>query len=176
MLLNPLVRRTLAPKGRTPTLVVRARHRQKVSLIGALTLSPLRGRRNLYVRSLTDGYFDQRGIAGFVRHLLRHLRGRVILIWDNGKSHRGRVMDQVRGRHRRLEVVHLPPYAPELNPVEWLWSHIKWGELANAAPADQFELARTVQPILTRIARSPTLLQGFWHGAQLHQRTAKLAS
>src|SRR5207253_4225437 len=47
LLLNPLVRRTLAPKGKTPTLIVRGRHRQKVSLIAGLTLSPRRSHRNL---------------------------------------------------------------------------------------------------------------------------------
>jgi hypothetical protein len=176
LLLNPLVRRTLAPKGKTPTLVVRGRHRQKVSLIAGLTLSPRHSRRNLYFRSLTDGYFDQHSIAAFVRHLLRHLRGRVLLIWDNGKSHRGRAISKVLADHRRLEVEPLPPYAPQLNPVEWLWSHIKWSELSNVAPEDQHQLARMVRPILARLARSPQRLQGFWHGAKLHKKSARLVT
>lgn len=168
------MRRTLAPKGQTPTLRIRGRHRQKVSLIAALTLSPRRRKHNLYFRSLTDGYFDQNSIAAFVRHLLRHIRGRVILIWDNGKSHRGRAMDKLRAAHRRLEILSLPPYAPQLNPVEWLWSHIKWSELCNAAPQDQYELQRMILPILARLTREPETLEGFWHGAKLHKPNAKL--
>jgi hypothetical protein len=168
------VRRTLAPKGCTPTLRIRGRHRQKVSLIAALTLSPQRLKRNLYFRSLTDGYFDQHSIAAFVRHLLRHLRGRVILIWDNGKSHHGKAIQKLLADHSRLEALYLPSYAPELNPVEWLWSHVKWGELCNAAPDDQHELEHMVRPILTRLTRQSDRLQGFWEGAQLHKPIAKL--
>lgn len=147
-----------------------------MSLIAALTVSPRRGKRNLYFKSLTDGYFDQHSIAAFVRHLLRHIRGRVILIWDNGKSHHGKAIQKVLADNPRLEVVPLPPYAPQLNPVEWLWSHVKWGALCNAAPEDQYELARMVLPLLTRLARNPETLQSFWRGAKLHKPRARLVS
>ena len=66
-MLSPLVRRTLAPKGQTPRLLVRGRHREKVSVIAALTLSPKRGRRGLYFRTIPNGSFNGAGIAAFLR-------------------------------------------------------------------------------------------------------------
>jgi len=168
LLLTPLVRRTLAPTGRTPRLVHRARHRQKVSLIAALTLSPRRRRLGLYFRSAPDQYFTQDTVAAFVRHLLRHLRGRVILVWDGWSGHRGPAIRAVCAAHPRLELVSLPAYAPELNPVEHLWTHLKWGELCNFAPHDTAELNAAVQPLLRRAARDRNRLRSFWKGAKLH--------
>ena len=79
-LLNPLVRRTLAPKGQTPRLIIRGRHRQKVSVMAALSLSPRRARLGLLFRTIQDGYFQTEHIVAFLRDLLRHFRGRVIVV------------------------------------------------------------------------------------------------
>jgi hypothetical protein len=166
-LLNPLVRRTLAPRGQTPILLQRGRHRQKVSLIAALTISPRRSRLGLYFRSLPDAYFRQDDVAAFVRHLLRHLRGRVILVWDRWSGHRGEAIRAVEAAHPRLELVDLPAYAPDLNPVEFLWNHLKWGELANFAPSDSADLNATVVPILERITADQHRLRSYWRGAHL---------
>jgi hypothetical protein len=87
VLLNPLVRRTLAPRGQTPILKVRGRHRQKVSVLAALSLSPRRQRLNLYFRTLQDGYFQTEHIAAFLRDLHYHIRGRIIVVWDGWKPH-----------------------------------------------------------------------------------------
>ena len=166
-MLSPLVRRTLAPKGQTPRLLVRGRHREKVSVIAALTLSPKRGRRGLYFRTIPNGSFNGAGIAAFLRQLLRHVRGRVIVVWDNGSGHRGPDVRAALADHPRLELVSLPPYAPELNPVEYLWSHLKWCELCNFGPKDARELDRAIDPVIRKTMRSPALMLGFWRGARL---------
>jgi transposase len=167
LLLNPLVRRTLAPRGQTPFLLQRGRHRQKVSLIAGLTISPRRARLGLYFRSAPDEYFKQDSVAGFVRQVLRHIRGRVILVWDRWSGHRGKAIRALRAANPRLELVDLPPYAPDLNPVEFLWTHLKWNELANFAPDDSAHLNETLLPILKGITRDPERIRSFWHGAKL---------
>ena len=86
-LLSPLVRRTLAPIGETPELIVRGRHRQKVSVIAALSLSPLRSRLGLHFRTLRDGCFQTEHVVRFLRDLLRHFRGPLIVVWDGWKPH-----------------------------------------------------------------------------------------
>jgi len=167
VLLSPLVRRTLAPKGRTPKLLARGRHREKVSVVAALSLSPLRGRRGLYFRTIANGSFNGQSIAAFLRQLLRHLRGRVIVIWDRWGGHRGPDVRAVQADHSRLELVSLPAYAPQLNPVEQLWSHLKWSTLCNFAPKDAVQLNRTLDPALKTTTRNQSLLLGFWRGAKL---------
>jgi len=167
MFLNPLVRRTLAPRGETPVLFQRGRHRQKVSLVAALTISPRRQRLGLYFRSLPDQYFNQHSVANFVRQVLRHIRGRVILIWDRWSGHRGVAIRALQAAHPRLQIEQLPPYAPELNPVEFLWSHLKWDKLANFAPCDVSELNAATLPLLHKASKDRDQLRTFWEGAEL---------
>lgn len=165
-MLSPLVRRTLAPKGKTPKLLVRG-HRQKVSVVAALTLSPLRRRVGLYFRTIVNGSFSGASIAAFLRQLLRHLRGRVIVVWDRWNGHRGPDVRAVLADHSRLQLVSLPAYAPVLNPVEHLWSHLKWGSLCNFAAKDADELDHTIGPALRKSSKQQSLLLGCWKGAKL---------
>jgi transposase len=166
-MLGPLVRRTLAPKGRTPQLPVRGRHRQKVSVIGALTLSPLGRRFGLYFRTIVNGSFAGATVADFLRQLRRHIRGRVIVVWDRWNGHRGPDVRAVEAANPRLHIELLPAYAPELNPVEHLWSQLKWGRLSNFAPDDADELRTRIGPALRSISKQQNLLIGCWRGAKL---------
>jgi transposase len=165
--LAPLLRRSQAPRGRTPLLKYKAKHRQKVSLLAALTLSPRRGRPGLYFSSLLDGGFEQGAVAWFLRQLLRHLRGRVIVLWDRGPVHRGPDIREVLSRHPRLELEELPPYAPELNPVEQAWKHLKWDKLCNLAPRDSTELEQAAFEVLHAIRYERERLRSFWEASDL---------
>ena len=125
--LSPPVRRRLAPRGKAPIIKVPGRKRQKVSLIAALTLAPRQNRIGLYFRCFPDRHVTQVEAAQFMRDVLKHLRGQVHVIWDRGDTHKG---DAIRGLHRdypRLTSHWLPSYAPELNPVEFVWNHAKYG-------------------------------------------------
>jgi transposase len=170
-LLNPLVRRTLAPKGHTPILTVRGRHRQKVSVMAALSLSPRQQRLGLYFRTRQDGYFQTEHVVAFLRDLHYHFRGKIIVVWDGWKVHQAAAKLV---NSSRLETVTLPGYAPELNPVEQVWNRLKWSDLANAAPADSDELYRQLRPLLHFTARSLPRLLSFWKGAELPLDQLKL--
>lgn len=167
MLLAPLVRRTLAPKGQTPVLLHKAKHREKVSLIGALTISPRSQQLGLYFSSLINDSFDNETVAWFLRQLLRHLRGPVIVVWDRGAMHRGPKIRQLQQKHPRLHLESLPPYAPDLNPVERLWNYLKWGRLCNLAPRDSTELERVAYHELAAIRYEQSRLRSFWAGSEL---------
>src|SRR3954447_15634867 len=132
--LNPLVRRTLAPRGQTPVLQTWGRHRDKVSVIAGLSVSPVRRRVGLYFRTDPDSYITAEAAADFLRDLLRHIRGRVVVVWDNGANHKGPAVRALLRRTRRLHLEALPPYAPDLNPVEAVWSYVKHGRLPNFVP------------------------------------------
>jgi transposase len=142
-----------------------------VSVLAALSLSPRRGQLGLLFRTLQDGYFQTSHVVSFLRDLLRHFRGRVIVVWDGWKVH-GAAFRQVASS--RLEAVTLPAYAPELNPVEQLWSRLKWGDLANAAFGDSTELLGRLRPLLCETAQSRSRLRSFWEGAKLDLRQMKL--
>jgi putative transposase len=110
------VARTWAPKGETP--VVRYLYKQdRISAISALAVSPKRRRLalSLHLRTRNLTGLD---VRAFLRHLLRHLRGPVVLLWDRGPIHRRREVTQWITAHPRLHVEELPAYAPELNPAE----------------------------------------------------------
>jgi putative transposase len=160
-LMSPLVRRTLAPRGHTPILKTKAAHRERVSLTAALTISPRRHRLGLYWRSYPRDFVNAQRAADFLRYLLRMLPGKLIVVWDGGPMHRG---DPIRGllrRTKRIALERLPPYAPELNPVEYLWNHLKYGALPNFVPEDVFHLDAVVTKHIRRAKKCPTRLQGF---------------
>lgn len=139
-----------------------------MSVIAALTLSPRRRRVGLLFHTLPDASVTGATVAAFLRRLLRRVRGRLIVVWDRWSGHGRPAVRAVLAAHPRLTVERLPPYAPDLNPVEHLWSLVKWGELCNFAPADAAELDAAARPVLARLARAQTLLRSCWRGAKLH--------
>lgn len=169
--MSPLVRRSWAPRGETPVLRQRGRSRRKVSVIAALTISPRRHRVRSYFGFLPDANYDSEAICHFLKTLSRHLPGPVDLVWDRLAAHRGGPVAAWLTRHRRRVRVHLlPAYAPELNPVELIWSHAKTNELANFAPEDPAILYRRTERALLMIAARPALLRGFVRHCHLSLR------
>ncbi len=143
------------------------RHRDKVSVIAALTVSPARRRVGLYFATDPGSYITAAGVAAFLRDLLRHLRGRVIVVWDRGSNHRGPAVRAVLRRHPRLAVGELPAYAPDLNPVEPLWSHLKHGLMANFVPEGLSHLWDAVLGHLSDARHEPQRLRAIWEGSDL---------
>ena len=166
-LLNPVVRRTWARTGHTPVLRSWGRHRDKVSVIAALGVAPKRQRLSLFFHTDAKRYIDAEAVAGFLRVLLRHLRGQVIVLWDGGTNHKGPLVRAVGADFPRLHVERLPAYAPDLNPVEFVWSHLKHARLANFIPQHVQQLDRVVQSHLHALSRSPNLLKQLWKGSKL---------
>lgn len=166
-LLNPVVRRTWAPRGHTPVLPSWGRHRDKVSVIAATSVSARRRRPGLFFHTDAKHYIDAAAVASFLRVLLRHLRGRVIVIWDGGSNHKGPLIRAVCADFPRLHLEALPAYAPDLNPVEFVWSHLKAGRMANFIPQDVKHLERVMRSHLHLLKYSPRLLRQLWKGSKL---------
>ena len=72
-------------------------------------------------------------LVDVLRALRRHVRGPLILIWDRLATHRARSTQAFLDRCPQIHPVLLPPYAPELNAVEYVWGYFKGGPLANHA-------------------------------------------
>jgi transposase len=165
--LNPLVRRTWARKVKTPLLRSWGRHRDKVSVIAAVSVAPTLRRLGLYWLADPKHYVTAETVVKFLRTLLNHLRGRVIVVWDGGTNHKGALIRALCARYPRLHLERLPAYAPELNPVEFLWSHLKYARMANFVPEDLAHLDQTLHCHLHDVGRTPGLLKALWHGSKL---------
>jgi hypothetical protein len=121
--------------------------------------SPKRQHMGLYLHWQPRN-FQAVDVAAFLRALLRHLRGPVILLWDRGSIHRGPAIEAVQRTHPRLQVEEFPAYAPELNPAEQVWNDFK-GHTANSLLRDRRHLCRTLQANVRRVRRSQEKLRSF---------------
>jgi putative transposase len=167
LFINPLVRRSWAVRGKTPVIGGDGGHRTKVSVIGAISVSPRARRLGLHFDTRPDGFFGAGEVIGFLSYLLGALAGKVIVVWDGGTNHKGPLMRAFLARNRRLWLERLPAYAPELNPVEPVWGWLKYGQLANFVPADPAALDDEIIDRLNHLRGEPELLRALWDGSKL---------
>jgi len=164
-MLQPTVRRTWAPRGRTPILKSYDR-RDRLSAISALTVSPERRRLGLYF-DILDHNVKADDFEAFVDHLLRRVRRPIILVLDRYSVHRA-AAKRLQARHgRRIEIEWLPAYAPELNPDEQVWNHTKYADLANFVPDDVLHLGQSVADSLRDQRSQQALLRSYFKHAKL---------
>jgi transposase len=163
--LQPVNRRTWAPRGETP--VQRAWDRyDRLSVIGAVVLSPTRCRISTPFRIHDHNVRTGEAVA-FVRQLRRHFRRSLVVCWDRWQVHRSAAKKIASSRLKNIRIEWLPAYAPELNPVEPRWSHTKFGKLANFVPEDTRHLKRSVRAELTKQSHNHRLKQSFFKTARL---------
>jgi transposase len=167
LFLNPVVRRTWAPVGRTPILDAWGCHRDKVSVIGAVSISPVARRPGFYFTTDPGGYFTPEKVVEFLRELLKHLRGKVIVVWDGGPNHKGPAIRKLLARNKRLRLERLPAYSPDLNPVEVAWGWLKYGKMSNFVPRDVQHLDDWVLEYLVELKCDQRLLRQLWEGSEL---------
>ncbi len=153
--------RTWAPRGQTPLLPYHFRRWEILSVMAGITW------RNFYFRIYRNAVRTAQVIE-FLAHLQRHLPRRLLIIWDNHGPHRSKALKRyVAAQGGRLTLEFLPGYAPELNPVEYIWAHLKQHELANLCPADLWALGAEARRALRNMRRRPTLVRAFWIQAEL---------
>jgi transposase len=96
------------------------------------------------------------------------LKRKLLIIWDHLPAHRSRlVRDFVNSTAGTLQLAFLPAYAPELNPVEYLWAHWKEHELGNFCPKTFAELTDFARRRLLRTQRRPAIIAACWKQAEL---------
>lgn len=166
----PLVRRSWSPCGHTPVLHQRTRAHQKVSIIGALCVSPERNHVHLYFRLHASANINAVRVRDFLRQLHHQLDAPTILIWDRLGAHRARKVRDYLAKTPALRDVLLPPYAPELNPIEYLWGYLKHNPLANAVYLDCDSLADAARSSTRTIQFEQDLLRSFIHHSPLSLR------
>jgi hypothetical protein len=125
-------------------------------------------RSQLFFQVKPDSY-NTESLMGFLKDLRRHFRRRtLILVWDGLPAHRSRVMtDYLHSQSRWLTVERLPGYAPELNPVEYVWGNVKGQELANLCAENLGHATAAFSSGMARVRQSPHLCFAFLRNAGL---------
>jgi transposase len=136
----------------------------RLSVIGGLSLAPHRCRLGLYFE-MCDQNITAEALKAFLLSIRRQLRRDLVVVMDRWSVHRKAARDLA--EDGRFEFEWLPPYAPDLNPVEHLWSHTKYSDLANYIPDDLIDLEVEAQGSLDETRGRPELLRSFFHGAKL---------
>jgi transposase len=152
--------RTWAPRDQTPVLQ-ETFNWKSLSIIGGLAL--LR-----FYFQIHPGSIKGPQVVEFLRHLQRHIPGKLLILWDGAGIHRcALVRDYVASTHGRLEVQRLPAYAPELNPTEYMWGHLKTHEIANLITTHAWELSFEATAALRRMRRRPSIVTACYAQAEL---------
>jgi DDE superfamily endonuclease len=159
--LIPPVRRTWSRQGRTPVL----RHRmawKRASMAAALGYRPDGTKARLCFHLQQDAY-DTDSLIGVLEQLKEfYADHRVVLVWDGLSAHWSyKMRAHLDAQHHWLRVERLPAYAPQLNPVEYLWANLKGAELANFAGDSLAEVADQAQQGIQRVCDSDSLVLGF---------------
>jgi len=111
---------------------------------------------------------DADAAVDFLRELKRHLRGKkLLLVWDGLPAHRSRKVAAYQKTQRSwLRIARLPSYAPEVNPIEYLWAALKKKHLGNCE-ADLHVIGEELRRARATI-RDRTLLRGFLRASELY--------
>lgn len=158
-------RRTWAPRGATP--IQRAWDRyDRLSVIGAITLSPMRRRIGTPFQIHADNIRTDE-VVEFIRQLRQQIQRPLIICWDRWAVHRSAAKRIAQSRLQNIGFEWLPAYAPELNPVEPRWSHTKYSDLANFVPHDVSHLKRNIRSSLKKQLTNHQLKLSFFKSAQL---------
>ena len=153
-------KKTWAPEGETPVVEMNFNW-DKLSVIGGISL------KSIYFQ-VHEESIKSAQVIGFLDHLQRHVRGNLLVIWDGLPAHRSKAVAQyLASTEGRVWVERLPAYAPELNPIEYLWGNVKGTDLANFSPKDLWELSSEAKKALTKRRRRPKIIRAFWMQTKL---------
>jgi transposase len=169
--LSPVVRRTYAPKGKTP--IVEAWHRKgRISAISAVSVSPVRRRPNLYFRLLPDNANAHgEDTVAFLAQLRSEIKGPMTILWDQSKIHgRSSVVKAYLSKHLAIVTEDFPGYAPDANPDGGVWGWVKYHRLPNYAAESTTGLRFRLWDELSVLKRRPDLLASFIRHAEIPLR------
>ena len=154
--------KTYAPRGQTPILHP-FETRDHLSVMSGITRTG-----HLFTLTRAEALTGWESVW-FLKHLAYQLGTRLLVIWDGSPIHRN---DEVKaflsdGGAKTIHFERLPPYAPDLNPDEGVWQHLKHVEIRNLCCADLDRLHHQLNLAILRLRRRSDLVQSFFGGAGL---------
>jgi transposase len=153
--LLPAVLRTYAPVGKTP-IIHEFLTRDHLSAISGITSGG-----KLYMMVQQHSYKGP-DVVNFLKHLLVHISGKLLVIWDGAPIHRAQVVKDFlsAGAAKRIHLEPLPAYAPELNPDEGIWQYLKRVELKNLSCQNMAQLRDELRKAKERLRHKTHVILG----------------
>lgn len=160
--MSPALEKTWSPAQRTPVLRAHV-SRAHLSVIGGMTLEG-----SLYIQ-IHKTSVGAHGAVQFVRHLLTHIPGRLLLLWDSARIHKSTELKEFRKLDTidRLVIEHFPPYAPEVDPQEYVWQHLKHVDLRNLTSCSLDDLWTHLREATKRLRHRAGMVRNLVHRAGL---------
>jgi transposase len=158
---DPPLGRTYGLKGRTP-IVASSGQRQHLNVISAVTASG-----GFWAATYT-GKLDAETFVAFLRNFLKGRRTKVFLVVDGHPAHKANVVkDYVATLKGRLELHFLPPYAPDLNPDEFVWHYMKTTGVSKRPLKQNESLRHRVEQDVQNLQANPALIASFFSAASV---------
>ena len=147
--------RTWAPVGEPPVVHAPCSY-DHLSVISAITPN---GQLLLHVQE--EAYHGE-DVVVFLKHVLRHIPGKVLILWDGASIHRSQAIKDFlsAGAAQRIHLERLPGYAPDLNPDEGIWSYLKYRELKIVVCQNTTELRYELRLAAARLRHKRQVIEG----------------
>jgi transposase len=153
---EPNLGRTYGLKGQTP-VVQTTGQRQKINAISALNA------QGAFWSQTYTGMLNASRFVEFLKEFRKGRRGNIYLVVDGHPSHRARIVKEyVQSSQGKLELHFLPPYAPDLNPDEFVWQHAKTNGIAKKPLRQDESLRKRVSGDLSAIKADKQLVRSFF--------------
>lgn len=153
---EPTLGKSYGLKGQTP-IVQTTGQRQKVNAISAVSS------KGGFWSQVYTGMFNAERFVEFLKDFRKGGRGKVFMVLDGHPSHKAKkVQEYVKSTNGMLELHVLPPYAPDLNPDEFVWQHAKTNGVAKKPLKQNESLKERVIKILLEIKKAPKLIRRFF--------------
>ena len=157
----PPLGRTYGLKGHTP-VVVTSGQRQRVNVISAVNA------QGAFWAASYTGKLNAETFVAFLGDFMKNQRGKVFLVVDGHPAHKANVVKAYwQGLQGRLELHFLPPYAPDLNPDEFVWSYMKSNGVSKKPLKQNESLQKRVEQDLTTIQKDRKLVRSFFGAASV---------
>ncbi len=153
---DPVLGRTYGLKGKTP-VVTTSGQRQSLDVISAVNA------RGEFWAATYSGKLNAEAFVAFLRNFMRGRTGRVFLVVDGHPAHKAKIVAAyVKSLQGRLELHFLPPYAPDLNPDEFVWSHMKNNGVSKKPLKQNESLQKRIEQDLNALKANHKLVQSFF--------------
>ena len=152
-----------APKGQTPALTVPARW-QSLSMISAI--SP----RGEVQFQIVEGSINSARFIAFLTTLIDGASRKIFLVVDNLRVHHATVVREwLADKTHQIELVYLPPYAPEANPDEYLNRDFKTALRSRLISSNKAALLDKALVFMNGLTRLPEKVRAYFrHPAALY--------
>jgi len=123
----------------------------------------------IFTNRMQNRPFVSSDVIEFVKDLLLTTDKDITIVWDGAMIHRSKMVKDFLCTLApdRLKLVRFPAYSPDLNPIEFIWSYLKWGELKNECFLTIDDLSYAVHMSLLKLKSNPELVRKFFNGVDL---------